>query len=193
MAKKETKIDLMEPGPAKDLAGVPSAQKEKGPSLSEVPDKSSGKKSKKYFFFIGLIGFIFLVGALGTAGYLGYLSIPGISTANPPEPNPSKKAEMGEPMKLSPLIINLNEENGRHYLKTTIVLELEEKKWADTVQSRMSVFTDSVIMIVSDKKLEELKTNDFKERLKEELLNRFNELLGQKGVRRIYFDEFLFQ
>jgi len=96
-------------------------------------------------------------------------------------------------LKFSPLIINLNEENGRHYLKTTIVLELDEKKWAEKIQPRMSVFTDTAILIVSEKNLEDMRANDFKERLKEELLNSFNGHLGQKGIRQVYFDEFLFQ
>jgi len=192
MAKKETKIDLMESTPEKNLKGGPSAQTTKD-SPPEVIVKGAGKKSKKFFLIIVLTGFVFIAGAIGVAGYLGYLSIPGISAAKPPEPTPSQKPQMGETLKVSPLIINLNEENGRHYLKVTIVLELDEKKWAEPIQSRMPVFTDAVISIVSEKRLEDLKTNHFKERLKEELLKSFNGHLGQKGVRGIYFDEFLFQ
>lgn len=132
-------------------------------------------------------------GGIGVATYLGFLSIPALSTARPSEASPSKKAEIGETVKLSPLIINLNEENGKHYLKATIVLELEDKKWVEPIQTRMPVFTDTVILIVSEKRLEDLRKGYFKERLKEELLEKFNGHLGQKGIRNIYFDEFLFQ
>ncbi len=132
-------------------------------------------------------------GGIGVATYLGILSIPALSTARSSEASPSKKAEIGETVKLSPLIINLNEENGRHYLKATIILELEDRKWVEPIQTRMSVFTDTVILIVSEKRLEDLRKGDFKERLKEELLVEFNGHLGQKGIRNIYFDEFLFQ
>ncbi|MBM4341456.1 MAG: flagellar basal body-associated FliL family protein [Deltaproteobacteria bacterium] len=193
MAEKETKIDLINLNSGKDPKGVASAGKGDAASPAEAIDKAGKGKSKKFIFIAVILGFVILAGAIGAAGYLGYLSIPGISGANPPEPTPSKKPEMGETLKFSPLIINMNEENGRHYLKTTIVLELDEKKWAEKIQSRMSVFTDAVILIVSEKRLEDMKANDFKERLKEELLNSFNGHLGQKGIRRVYFDEFLFQ
>lgn len=193
MAEKETKIDRIHFDSAKNPKDIASNTKGDVPSLSGVMEDAVGKKSKKSLFIVGILGLVILSGAIGAAGYLGYLSIPGLSSATPPESAPSKKPEIGEILKLSPLIINLNEENGRHYLKTTIVLELDEKKWAEKIQTRMSVFTDAVILIISEKKLEEIKANDFKERLKEELLKTFNGHLGQKGIRQIYFDEFLFQ
>jgi len=193
MAEKETKIDLISLNSGKEQTGAASAGKGDGAFSAEAADKAGKGKSKKFIFIAVILGFVILAGAIGAAGYLGYLSIPGISAANPPEPAPSQKMEMGETLKFSPLIINLNEENGRHYLKTTIVLELDEKKWAEKIQPRMSVFTDTAILIVSEKNLEDMRANDFKERLKEELLNSFNGHLGQKGIRQVYFDEFLFQ
>ncbi len=147
----------------------------------------------KKVILVGGILVILLGGALGMAAYLGYLPIKGRSDANPSESTSAKKLDIGETLKFSPLIINLNEENGRHYLKTTIVLELDDKKWTEPIQTRMSLFTDTIILTVSEKKLEDLRRGDFKERLKEELLEKFNGHLGQKGIRQIYFDEFLFQ
>lgn len=179
MAEKETKIDLINPNPTRDTQGPPPGQKEKGP--------------KKFILILGLAGFLFLAGAIGTAGYLGYIPILGISASDQTKVPQDKRMEMGEILKFSPLIINLNEPSGRHYLKTTLVLELDKKKLAEEIQSRMPVFMDSVILIVSEKKLEDLKSAEFKDRLKQELLDRFNGHLGGKGVRQIYFDEFLFQ
>lgn len=193
MAEKETKIDLMEPAGNRDSKKIPPVQKEEDSPLPGATGKGTKKKPKKFILIIGLIGLALIGGGIGAAGYLGYLTIPGLSAATPSEPAPSEKLDIGEILKFSPLIINLNEENGRHYLKTTIVLELDEKKWAEKIQARMSVFTDTVILIVSEKKLEDTKTSDFKERLKEELLTAFNKHLGQKAIRQIYFDEFLFQ
>lgn len=147
----------------------------------------------KKVILLGAILVILLGGTVGIATYLGYLSIGVRSDANPPESASTQKTEIGETLKFSPLIINLNEENGRHYLKTTIVLELDDKKWLEPIQTRMSLFTDTIILTVSEKKLEDLRRGDFKEHLKEELLEKFNGHLGQKVIRQIYFDEFLFQ
>ncbi len=191
MAEKETKIDLINSKSGKDPGeGTPTGKGE-----ASNPSEARGKsgKGKKFIFIVALLGFFILAGVIGAAGFLGYLSLPGVSASRPDEPAPSKKPEIGETLKLSPLIINLNEENGRHYLKATIVLELDDKKWIEPIQTRMSVFTDAVILIISEKKLEEVRANDFKERLKEELLMTFNGHLDSKGIRRIYFDEFLFQ
>jgi flagellar FliL protein len=193
MAEKETTIDLIKLDSGKSPKGIPSDAKGNEVPPSEAMDGVGKKKSKKFIVIAGILGIVFIAGAIGAAVFLGYLSLPGISAAQKPDPVQTNRPEMGEILKLSPLIINLNEENGRHYLKATIVLELEEKTWTEKIQSRMPVFTDTVIMIVSEKTLADMRVKDFKERLKEELLKSFNGHLGQKGIRQIYFDEFLFQ
>jgi len=194
MAERETKIDQIDPEPTKGQKDRVPKERQEGTSSSQIrPEVKESRMKKRSVIMVGLLGLLILGGAGGAAVHFGYLSIPGLSATNRPEPAPPPKPEMGETLKFTPLIINLNEETGRSYLKTTIVLELENKKLVETIQARMSVFTDTVILTISDKKLEDLKTNDFKDRLKGELMSRFNDLLGQKGIRGIYFDEFLFQ
>lgn len=193
MADQETKIDLINLNSKKEQKGVTVAGQEKGTSPAGGIEETGKKKWKKVIWIAGALGIVLISGAVLVVGYLGYIPIPGISVADSPASVSSGKTEMGEMVKLSPLIINLNEENGRHYLKTTIVLEVVDKKWVERIQQRMSVFTDMVILIVSDKKLEDMRTSGFKERLREELLTRFNGHFGEKGVAQIYFDEFLFQ
>lgn len=193
MAEKVTQIDLMD-------RNAPKEQKGRSPENVKGEESPAGgispahpKKPKKKVMMVLILGMVVLTGGFLGADYLGYLSLLGLSKKAPSLEASPKKSEIGETLKLSPLIINLNEENGRHYLKTTIVLEVEDKKWVERIQPRMSVFTDMVILIISDKTLEDMRSNDFKERLREELLTTFNEHLGQRGIRQIYFDEFLFQ
>lgn len=193
MVPKETKIDLINRNPAQNMQASPPGQGGEGPKPAGETGETEKKKSKKLIFILGLTGLFVLAGGIGTAGYLGYLPIPGLSAPNQTQETQAKWMEMGEILKFSPLIINLNEAGGRHYLKTTLVLELENKKWAEEIQSRMPMFTDSLILIVSEKTLEDLKSAEFKDQLKQELLDRFNGHLEGKGVRQIYFDEFLFQ
>ncbi len=193
MGKKKTKIDLMDVPSEIDPKDGVSAGREEGESPVEANQKNRSGKPKRFILMAILLGSVILAGGIGAAGYLGYLPLPVRSSSHSADPIPPPKGEMGETLKFSPLIINLNEESGRHYLKTTIVLELDDKKWAEPIQTRMSVFIDTVILTVSAKKLDDLKMADFKERLKKELLAQFNEHLGQKGIRQIYFDEFLFQ
>jgi len=96
-------------------------------------------------------------------------------------------------VKLSPLIINLNEAGGRHYLKMTLVLEIAEGDWTKDVQGRIPSLTDMVILTLGDKRLEELRKPEAKEKFKKELQQKANQIVGGEKIKRVYFDEFLFQ
>ncbi len=61
------------------------------------------------------------------------------------------------------------------------------------VKANLPLFTDLVILSLSDKRLEDLRGPQAKENLKKEFLAQMNQALGSPKVTRIYFDEFLFQ
>jgi flagellar basal body-associated protein FliL len=140
-----------------------------------------------------MAGLVLLSGGVGGAGYLGWIDIPGLSSSQKPESPEAKKPEMGPTVKLSPLTVNLKEESGYHYLKVTIVLEIEQKNVAEEIQARMAPLTDMVILTLGDKKLQELKQPASKESIKKELLTKMNQYLEPKKIRQIYFDEFIYQ
>ncbi len=104
-----------------------------------------------------------------------------------------ERMEIGAAVKLAPLVINLREESGRHYLKVTVVLEVLKKDWVEEVNKRMSSMTDTILLTLSDKQLQDLKRPESKEELKKELLTRINEHFDRQKISRIYFDEFLYQ
>jgi len=74
--------------------------------------------------------------------------------------------EVGPMIKLSSLIVNLNEASCSHYIKTTIVLEVAQKEWVDEVQRRIPSLTDMIIVTLGDKKLADLKGPEGKEELR---------------------------
>jgi len=96
-------------------------------------------------------------------------------------------------LKMTPLIINLHESAGDHYIKTTLVLEIGQKEWMEEVQARMPSLTDMMILTLGDKKLEELRKPENRDHLKKELLEKANQQFPSAKIRQIYFDEFLFQ
>ena len=136
---------------------------------------------------------VVILGLVVAASQLGWLSIPGLSKGTKAEPSGSEKEEMGPIVKLNPLIINLKDENGRSYLKTTIVLEVARKNQLEEVKKMLSLLTDMVIVTLSDKLLEELKQPESKENLKSELLSKMNQPFPAKMIKRVYFDEFLYE
>ena len=134
-----------------------------------------------------------VVGLAVTALLMGWLSVPGLSRGATAEPATTQKEEIGAVVKLSPLVINLKDEVGRSYLKTTIVLEVTKKNQVEDVTKMLSLLTDLVILNLGDKPLEDLKKPGSKEVLKQELLTKMNQQFATKTIKRIYFDEFLYE
>jgi len=136
---------------------------------------------------------VVLAGGAFAAAQLGWISIPGLSKDKATDSPGHEKEEMGPIVKLSPLVINLKDENGKSYLKTTIVLEVGKKNQVEEVGKTVPLLTDLVIMTLGDKRLEELRPPESKENLKQELLAKMNQHLPSGTIKRVYFDEFLYE
>jgi len=100
---------------------------------------------------------------------------------------------LGPVIKMSPLVVNLNEPSGRHYLKTTIVLELSRMEWVEEVQQQIPCLTDMMIMTLGDKKLADMQNPQIKDEIRKELLAKTQRTPAGGMIKQIYFDEFLFQ
>lgn len=183
---KETKIDLIQ------LDSPPSKPEAKGEAAAPQEEKGARKPRNIKILITLVVGFVLLGGGMGVALYLGWLSMPGFSLTKK-NTVVSTSAEIGPMVKMSTLIINLKEESGHHYIKTSIVLEIGQKDWVEEVQSRVPLLTDLAILTLGDKRLEELKSSGAKENLKKELLMKVNQSLDSLKVKQIYFDEFLYQ
>jgi flagellar protein FliL len=141
-------------------------------------------------WMIPMIGLLAAVGVAGAGIALGWFSFPGLSKVTPAR---AEKETMGPIVKLSPLIINLKDESGRSYVKTTIALEVCAKDRFEEVTRRISQLTDLVILTLGDKRLADLKGLESKENLKQELLSKMNQQFSSKTIKSLYFDEFLYE
>jgi flagellar protein FliL len=153
------------------------------------------KESYKKKLILALVALMLLGGGAVAAVYLGLLPIQRISKSVPTkEPVAvTHPTESGPMVKISSLIINLKEEAGRHYIKTTIVMEIGKKEWSEEINAQIPLLTDLAILTVGDKRLEDMKIPTAKENLKKELLAKMNEALNGQKIKQIYFDEFLYQ
>jgi flagellar protein FliL len=182
----KTRIDLIQQAPAPE--GVsPAADKEEAV-------KGGGKR--KSLLVIGLAGVLLLGGGAGAAAYLGWFTGHG-KAATKAEAAAPEKSEPGPTVKLPPLVINVKEEAGKNYVKAALVLELDKKVKAEEINSKIAALTDTVIMTLSDKRMEEVRDPGFKEKLKNELMAKLNAQVGagheSKKIRQIFFDEFLYE
>jgi flagellar protein FliL len=193
MAKK-TKIDLIETDPEqkKEKAHPGTEPEDEGSETNPLQLPNPGNR-KKTILILALVGLVFLGGAAFASLRLGWISIPGSSHAAKKEPSKPEQPQIGVTLKLSPLVINLKEESGRHYLKVTVVLELSKKDGVEEVTKRMSSITDTVLLTLSDKQLQDLKRPESKDELKKELMTKINQLVDRQQISQIYFDEFLYQ
>ncbi len=183
---KENAIDPIQ------LASLPPKPVAKEEAIPPQEKAGIAAIRKIKILIVAMAGFVLIGGGVGAAIYLGWISIPGFSSTKKPAVI-SPRPRLGPMLKLSPLVINLKEEGGRHYVKTTIVLEIGQNEWAEEVKSRIPLLTDLAILTLSDKRLEDLKNVAAKENLKKELLEKVNQALNSPKVNQVYFDEFLYQ
>ncbi len=186
---KPTTIDLMPGVKGKDRTALP------GEAVQAV-EKSKGQKiAFKKMVILGLAGFILTGAGLGIAAYMGFLPLPlpFLSSPEPAEGKPPTPQPTGPMIKVSPLVINLKDERGRHFVKARIVLEVAQADWAEEVHSRLPLLIDLIIMTLSDKRLADLRVPTAKEDIKKELRSKFNQALRGEKIRQIYLDEFIYQ
>ena len=184
MENARTEAIALNPRPAR------TTSQERGSALPEESENFRGRNIKVLIFSAAGILFIGLV--VGAAFLLGWISLPGSSSGKKKEVVPPAPA-IGPMLKINPLVINLREEGGRHYVKTTIVLEIGRPEWLEEVRSKIPLLTDLAILTLSDKQLKELQEPGAKENLKKELLLKISQALGSTKIAQIYFDEFLIQ
>ncbi len=159
----------------------------------ENAGESKKKGKKKSLLIFGTIGLFFLIGIGAMAFKMGLIST-SHQTPDQKAKQPSlEESEMGPILKLTPFIINLKEESGRHYLKTTLILELGEKDWVEPIKEKISSLMDIAILTLSEKRLEELRNPEAKGEIKKELLEKMNQHIEPQKIKQIYFDEFLYQ
>lgn len=149
---------------------------------------------KKNFLKLGVILILLLISGATLIFYFQVIEIPFGNKNKEAKANESpKEISVGPMIKLSPLIINLNEKEGRHFLKVTLVLEAEQAKWVEEIQAKTSQLTNMIIIHLSDKKLVDIHQREAKENLKKELLEKMAKILGSSKVKQIYWEEFIYQ
>ena len=139
------------------------------------------------------VGLLWLVVWMGVMPLPGWGISPGIGSEKKAEEGSAKASWVGPIIKMSPLVVNLNEPSGRHYLKTTIVLELGRMEWVEEVQRQIPCLMDMMITTLGDKKLADMQKPQSKEEIRKELLAKAHKTPAGGMIKQIYFDEFLFQ
>lgn len=165
---------------------------EEGDVYGEQPEAPAPRKrfSMKQIIILGGIFFI-LVGG-GFFAYTFLFSAKG-DKHHKEKPEKKKVVEEEKPVlfKMEPFVVNLMDE-GR-FMKIGIEVQLADKKFEKLVEERIPLLRDAVIILLSSKSFAAISGPEGKFQLKDELLVRINQAIGQDVVKNLFFTEFVIQ
>jgi flagellar FliL protein len=142
-----------------------------------------------------ILGIAILV--LGAGGFLGWTQLKKKSNTvdTVPESTQTEEKEIRVAIPLDSFIVNLMDTTGlgKRYLKVAIALEVGGGEKKQMVETHRPQIKDTVLLLLSSHSFEEIRSVEGKIELKQALLSRINQVLGQRVVHRVYFTEFVVQ
>lgn len=103
-------------------------------------------------------------------------------------------AKMGPTFAIAePFVVNLMGQNGRRYLKASVVLELSAPELQKEIDTKLPLIKDRIGQILSSKTFEEISTPKGKDKLKEEILQEINSFMVDGYIKSVLFPEFIIQ
>jgi flagellar FliL protein len=148
-------------------------------------EEEKPKKSKLKLIIIGV-----LILFLAAGGFFGYSKY---KKANENKAEKEEKVSIIIPLKS--FVVNLFDKKGigKRYLKISMELEVSKEEDKVKVENNIPQLRDTVLILLSSQTLKEINTMEGKLELKNAIVLRMNQVLGNKTVRRIYFTEFVVQ
>lgn len=150
-----------------------------------------------------LAAVILMIGAMGGGFFLMWSkmndTISQVQKGDSAQEEPAEVEEevpeetIGPIYKMDTLIVNLADQGGKRYLRTTMELELSAPEVEQEIQLRMPQLRDQILMVLPSKKYEDISTTEGKIALRDELIIKMNSVLKKGTVKTIYFTEFVVQ
>ena len=171
---------------------------EKENKETQEEEKESGGSSKLLLIVIIVLLLILLI----VGGLVAYFLLSGNNEEQPQQQEQKKvekkkkvknMTEIGPIYPLDQFIVNLVSNNSSRYLKCKIDLELDSPELQREADKKLPAIRDLIIRILSSKTVEEIQTAKGKEKLKEEIKRKINELLSTGEIRHVYLTEFVIQ
>jgi len=106
---------------------------------------------------------------------------------------PGQAAAPGVMFDLDPFIVNLADVPDVRYLKLTVKLEVDNDAVSADLSARVPQVRDAVLVLLSSKDVNAVRTTQGKFQLRDEITQRINGLLPKPGVRSAYFTDFVVQ
>jgi flagellar FliL protein len=168
---------------------------------AQASEKEGKKKGGKLKLIIVLLLVLANLGGGGFAAWKFYLEpkMAGESHAEEPAKGEEQATAEAAPVSegqlvtLDSFVVNLADPMGRRYLKTTMDVEVADASAAAELTAAMPKVKDTMLLLLSSKSFEEISSMDRKIELKNQIVERLNQILGRGKVRNVYFTEFVVQ
>lgn len=162
-----------------------------------IQDEEGGGGSKKLIIIIAAAVILLLV--IGVAVY--FLVVKKPPPKDEPEnpqvemiqPPPEDLTDIGPMVDISEFIVNIISEEGTHYVKASLTLELSNEKVLEEANKRMPQIRDAVLLLIGNKTFEELQDLQGKKQIKAELKSKINSFLRAGRVKSVYLTDFVVQ
>jgi flagellar FliL protein len=173
------------------------AEKKENQEVEEQKEKGGGNK------LLLIVIIVLLLLLLIIEGLVAYFLLSNTSDETQPSKQQQEKvikkkkisdmAEVGPIYPLDQFIVNLISNNANRYLKCKISFELDSPEFQQEIDKKLPAVRDIIINILSSKSVEEIQTAKGKQKLKEEIKRKVNEILTTGEIRHVYFTEFVIQ
>ncbi len=182
-------------------------KKQKGKLMAEEGEVEVQKKSGGKMMLVIIIVLILLI--LIGGGLAAFLLLSGDNEEVSSAPQQTQQTQMqrkkgisgrstnlltiGPMYPMDQFVVNLLSESGGRFLKTSLDIELENQEMSPEMDMKKPAIRDIIIRTLSSKTFEEIGTEKGKERLKDEIVEKINEILADGQVKNIFFTDFVVQ
>ncbi len=102
-------------------------------------------------------------------------------------------SEMGVVYPLDVVVVNIANTQATRYLRSGISFEVADESILEELEKRKPQITDMIIMILSNKELDELSDFAGKNQIRKEIKEKVNSKLIAGKIKNVYFTEFVIQ
>lgn len=152
--------------------------------------------SKKVLIIIIIAGLFFLV-STGGVFFLLWNKLASLESQNKEVVEEASEQEetdsIGTIYSVDTFIANLASTDGKRYLRITMDLDYSENELAEELEGRLPQIRDSILMILTTKRFEDVNNIDGKIALRNEIVEKLNSFLQKGSINNIYFTEFVIQ
>ena len=161
----------------------------------ELEGEEEDQPARKFPLKWIIIGVVVLV--LAGGGYVGWGMLNPLleqmGADGGQAPDAEAVIEVGAMFDMDPFVVNLNEAGGKRYLKSKVEIEYVGDNVRLELANRLPQLRDVILLHLSSKSLDEIRSVDGKIELKNALIKRINQVMKQGKIRNLYFTQFVIQ